>query len=388
MAPASTNLVLRIAFALLALGLAEESIGGPIEFQTPMQLQHTRSGTYGVGGRLKNGGVISADNDSVFILGINLNTVMSYPRTVLRGPLAEHPDGGFVCLGDAANIVWRIRADGTRDESFISPPAGTYSIVNFSVQTDGKVLAGCFPPESVIRFNADGSRDNSFAFPPTEAGHVMETIPLANGKILVHVDSRILKLLPSGQLDPTFHIPLFNSFTRDIEVQADGKILVVGDFSRVDGIPRAGLVRFEENGTFDFDFNAVSRGEGGGERLRVQADGRIVVKYWRPILRFLPNGQSDPTFSFPGGTANATTGFEVDSQDRIYASADGTIWQYSGRNRIIALPTESPQVLERSLMIDSGWTLLQTVPANTQGDFLINDFPGTGSTFYRSRPAP
>lgn len=358
-----------------------------MDFQTPMQLQHTRSGTWGVGWRLRDGGVISGNSDNVLILGIDLSTVRSYPRTVLRSPYAEHPSGGFVCLGDVANIVWRILANGTRDESFVSPPVGTANIINFSVQADGKVLAGCFPPESLFRLNADGSFDNTFAFPPSEAGYVKESLPLPGGKILVHIDSRILKLSPSGQLDPAFHIAMFDDFVRDVEVQADGKILAVGDFGRVDGFRRAGLARFAENGTLDYDFNPPGRGEGGGERLRVQSDGRIVVKYWKPILRFLPNGQSDPTFSFSGG-ANATTGFEVDHQDRIYASVNGMIWQYSGRHRIVALPIDSPHTFERSSLIDGGWTILQNVPANTQYDYLINDYPGTGNTFYRFRPAP
>src|SRR5688572_7841883 len=75
------------------------------------------------------------------------------------------------------------------------------------------------------------------------------------------------------------------------------------------------------------------------------------------------------------------------SSDRIYFNESEKLFQYSGRVRVRVPPAEIPLVFERSSMIDSGWSPLQTIPANTAYDYLDSNFPGAGNTFYRTRPA-
>ncbi len=49
--------------------------------------------------------------------------------------------------------------------------------------------------------------------------------------------------------------PDFNGTVTDIVIQADGKILVAGDFSRVNEVSRSGLARLKNDGSLDGNFN-------------------------------------------------------------------------------------------------------------------------------------
>ena len=65
-----------------------------------------------------------------------------------------------------------------------------------------------------------------------------------------------------GELDPTLNaaIETYPGYIRSSAIQADGKILLGGDFSRVNGNRRRGLVRLNADKSFDSGFNAVVNG--------------------------------------------------------------------------------------------------------------------------------
>ena len=126
---------------------------------------------------------------------------------------------------------------------------------------------------------------------------------------------------------------------------------------------------------------------GSGHDVQLQADGRIVIASGNSVIRFLSDGRYDPSFSRPS-TGDFIPAITVDASDRIYVIADnnGVLQQFSGQVRVRVLPSDTPVILERSSAIDSGWSALTAVPANAWGDYIVRDFPGTGSTFYRARP--
>lgn len=112
----------------------------------------------------------------------------------------------------------------------------------------------------------------------------------------------LARLLPNGDLDLTFSDPAVDSAISALALQADGKFLIGGQFGGVTGQSRPRLARFLANGALDTNFNAgfpFPR----ATALAAQPDGKIVVG-WRvegfnsyPLLnRFNADGTLDPNF--------------------------------------------------------------------------------------------
>ncbi|HYG33410.1 MAG TPA: immunoglobulin domain-containing protein, partial [Clostridia bacterium] len=74
--------------------------------------------------------------------------------------------------------------------------------------------------------------------------------------------------------------------------QRDGKILLEGTFTKLDGQVREGIARVTQDGVLDFAFRPGSNA--GAPCMLVQADGKILSGF---LKRFLPDGSVDTSFS-------------------------------------------------------------------------------------------
>ncbi|MBP6313658.1 MAG: T9SS type A sorting domain-containing protein [Flavobacteriales bacterium] len=78
--------------------------------------------------------------------------------------------------------------------------------------------------------------------------------------------SGLIRLMPNGQLDPSFAPEFFPSqvelgaFVSAISIQPDGEILVGGEFGMVNSVPRFGLARLLPNGNTDQTFSTLLEG--------------------------------------------------------------------------------------------------------------------------------
>ena len=71
--------------------------------------------------------------------------------------------------------------------------------------------------------------------------------------------NRIARLNDDGSVDLSFNsVAYANNTVEVIAVQADGKLLLGGTFTEVNGRARARLARLDENGMFDGSFNIGS----------------------------------------------------------------------------------------------------------------------------------
>lgn len=148
-------------------------------------------------------------------------------------------------------------------------------------------------------------------------------------------------LAAPGDLDPAFgsagvarvNFRTVDSFAeaRGVAVQADGKVVVVGDY--YEGVnTHVAMVRYNTDGTLDSGFGAagvVQKTQFGYEFVEdvtLQADGKIVVVGWNDVAgndcfvaRFNANGSIDTSFG-GGGTGFRSVEFgAAGGQDRCYA---------------------------------------------------------------------
>lgn len=108
----------------------------------------------------------------------------------------------------------------------------------------------------------------------------------ADGKALVggtsalgtQAQSGIVRLLPTGQVDPNFSA-LINiaSTVEAVAVQSDGQILIGGNFTTVDGTAKSFLARLHADGTLDTSFAAAGSANGDVSAIALQTDGKILI---------------------------------------------------------------------------------------------------------------
>ena len=242
-----------------------------------------------------------------------LNPDGSLDATFNPGPidvgvaLLVQPDGKILVGGGFTNLaghtcsgLGRLNPDGSFDTSF--RVAGGYAgPSSLQMQTDGKIVVAGYVSTAggqwfapVGRLNPDGTIDSTFQ--QMHANDMNDVSSLAiqtDGKILVggifttmqgQSRSNLARLLPGGNLD-TFYNPVLNGIVYCLAIQGDGKLLVGGSFTTAGGLPRAHVARINIDGSVDRTFvPAFASGYYCYPlSLAPLADGRILIAGWLPV---------------------------------------------------------------------------------------------------------
>ncbi len=236
--------------------------------------------------------------------------------------------------------VTRLNADGSVDSSFTPAAAAgsdaAYQAGSLAVQSDGKVLVGGdfwtmngTNRSGIARLNSNGTLDTSFN-PGTGIGSnggyrvgVKSIVVQSDGKVLIGGDFTafdgtnrhgVARLNANGSLDLTFDpgLVIGAQYPRveSVAVQSDGKILLGGYFTNVNGNC---IIRVHSNGTLDNSFNTGTGAFGVVTSVAMQLDGKVIVGGYfasingtnrgNGIARLNANGGLD--LSFDSGTGPA-----------------------------------------------------------------------------------
>ena len=235
------------------------------------------------------------------------------PGTGADGPvlaLAVQSDGKLVLGGQFTSLngiprsnIARLNSDGSVDSSF-DPGAGVvaenFSTVNtVALQPDGKVLIGGFftnfngmPRRHVARLGSNGSLDATFAptVDVTGAGilaGVNSVVVDSSGRILLGGDftgvnglarTNIARINSNGSVDTSFDPGTGADFAvNTLAVQANGKVVIGGFFTRVNGTARNYVARLNSNGGVDGEFNPGSGANDAVYFSAIQDDGKVLI---------------------------------------------------------------------------------------------------------------
>ncbi|MBL7963120.1 MAG: T9SS type A sorting domain-containing protein [Flavobacteriales bacterium] len=260
------------------------------------------------------------------------------------GPSPQYP-----CTG-------RKEADGDNDPTFTIPTFvfgfGVYAIL---LQPDGKaLLAGDFlmpyngsTLRHIVRLNTDGSVDSTFTqgFGPDQEIYAMTLQP--DGRILIGGSftqvngvprNRIARLNDDRSLDTSF-VPGAGAdlAIATMALQANGKVLIGGAFTTYDGIPRTRVARVNSDGSLDFSFDPGSGPDAVVGSIVIQPDDRILIGgalttydgVPRPgIVRVEPDGTLDASFTPGEGTNGWVYCMLLQPDGRILIG--GTFSMYDG----------------------------------------------------------
>ncbi len=191
--------------------------------------------------------------------------------------------GGFAGADDDPRLgIRRLNANGSRDISFsfvgFNPGSGG-TVTDIEIQPDGKILVGgafnLGSSANIARYNADGTVDTSFS-PLTTVAQVRDMHIQADGKILVGSSSNFRRLNANGTIDNTFQT--VNVSIEAVEIRPDGKSLIVGAFTSVNSFTQGRIALINTDGTLDLTFNQNELGANGTiVDLELRADGKILI---------------------------------------------------------------------------------------------------------------
>ncbi|MEW5675551.1 hypothetical protein ABGT15_04500 [Flavobacterium enshiense] len=210
-------------------------------------------------------------------------------------------------ISSASNRICKINAIGnTLDTSFnvgTGFNSGGVTIMAAAIQSDGKVLVGGnfttyngTTTNRLVRLNTNGSIDTSFNIGTGFNNYVWAIAIQTDGKIIVGgfyssvngtSKGSIVRLNANGSIDTSFNSggSGFNEGVHWIHILPDGKMLVAGQFTNYNGTAKRGLVKLNSNGSIDTSFNSggtnfgLTFGNAGAGNLRevkLQSDGKII----------------------------------------------------------------------------------------------------------------
>ena len=244
------------------------------------------------------------------------------------------PDGKILVGGqfssyngtEAYNLI-RLNSDGSVDNTFNNGPYfPTYGKVNaIELDSDGNILVGGnsldnfdgTPLGNIVKLNSDGVLVGTFngGF----NGTIRDIKVQPDGKILVVGDFnnynsnnvyKICRLNINTTLDTTFGIGVDNGFNDkafSITFEGNGNILVGGEFSNYNGVNTNYIVRLDSNGNLLSTFG--NGFDGRVQKIVLQPDGKILCggqfnyyngTYSPYMIRLKANGSVDTTFEFDG----------------------------------------------------------------------------------------
>jgi uncharacterized delta-60 repeat protein len=223
--------------------------------------------------------------------------------------------------------VTAFAAVGDLDATFNTGTGPSSAVNAIAIQADGKaVIGGTFTTingvarNRIARLNSNGSLDAVFS-PGTGAdGAVSEVVVQADGKVLIGgafttingvARSRIARLNSNGSLDSTFASAVgagANGVVSEVAVQADGKVLIGGAFTTINGVTSNRIARLNSDGSLDTTFNSGTGASNNVSAISVQNDGKILIGgrfttfngvERKKIARLNNDGSLDTTF-IPG----------------------------------------------------------------------------------------
>ncbi len=237
----------------------------------------------------------------------------------------------------------RMTSSGEIDNSFLGGQGANSTVNVLQLQPDGKILMGGFfttvegqARNYVARILANGSIDPSFGANVGPNAQVRSIDVLGDGKILIGgnfttVDGvsvgRLAKLNSNGSLDATFNIGTgANGNVRCVKILPSGKILVAGEFTSFNGVTCGRIVMLNSDGSIDSSFNTGVGANFTVMKCAIQTDGKILVGGQFSsfsgvasggLIRLNANGSMDTPFNIAVYTPSTVTDFYIQSDGKI-----------------------------------------------------------------------
>ena len=317
--------------------------------------------------------------------------------------------GGSFSVFDDQNQgkLAKIDTQGTLDVGYLTSGVGLNNSVSKVLPLSDKsvIVVGNFTQFNgeaaprITKLNEAGEKDSTFNALGQGANATIRNATLqADGKIIIVGNftayngiavNRIARLLPNGSLDATFNIGLgCNGQVYGVAVQSDGKIVIVGNFSTYNGISAVKIARLLPDGTLDASFVTGSGAEDGiVETLALQSDGKVIFGghftvfngFSSPkLIRLNADGSVDSSFSVGTGFDAIVYNVTLQSDGKILVGGSFAAFNGNARRRIVRLQNNG--AIDASFGIGTGFSngTVRAILVQPNGKILIGGtFSGT-----------
>lgn len=316
----------------------------------------------------------------------------------------------------AFGLIYLISCFGYSQEVQVDPTFNSYdngllgdgfdSTVRTSVlQNDGKLIVGGeflnyngSTTPYLCRLQIDGSKDAGFNLGTAFNGKIYASILLPDGKIIVAGAfttfngipvGRVVRLNTDGSRDTTFDtsIAVSSGTIYGLALQTDGKLIVVGSFTKYNGSTVNRIVRLNSNGDLDSSFVTGTAATSTIDDVAIASDGKIVLSgvfnsfngnaNYPKLVRLNSDGSIDATFSIGIGFDDAIEAIAIQSDGKIVVG--GSFLNYNGtsQNRIVRLNTNG--AVDSSFLSGTGFNdgAVQAIQVVAGGILVGGSFSGT-----------
>jgi uncharacterized delta-60 repeat protein len=320
----------------------------------------------------------SGDVDPMFIIGTGANGRVTSLALQADGKMLI--GGHFTSInGTNRNYIARLNADGVLDATFRPVLGPDYYVYSVALQTNGQVLiGGAFIHVDgsnrgrIARLNTDGSLDNTFMNGTLGADGSVTAIALqSDNKVIVdgsfttmggYPSLYLARLNTNGITDESFGTNFWaNGAINAVAIQPDGRMILGGYFTSINGTNRNYVARLMTNGTLDETFNPGSGANAPVLAVAMQPDGKVLLgglfttingTNRNSVARLNANGTLDNFFD-PGSGADAwINSFAIQPNGQIIIG--GAFSYVNGTNQYYLARLHSNGSLDADFFSDTG----------------------------------
>ncbi|HTR40225.1 MAG TPA: Calx-beta domain-containing protein, partial [Pseudomonadales bacterium] len=248
--------------------------------------------------------------DTTFNPGSGANgTVYALAEAFINGTRGIYVGGAFSAISSgpgnptgASFGIARLNNNGTLDAGFnvgsgVDGTVDTIAVYPTNSTSAGKILIGGsfvhyngFVVNGLVRLNSDGSIDTTFNAGNAATNGTVNAIAIQlDGRIIVGgnfgtfnnaLAGNIVRLNADGSTDASFTVNVgqgANNGVNGIIIQADNRILVVGQFTGFNGVIRNGVTRLLVTGVTDPSINFGTGANGAVNAALVQTSTGIIT---------------------------------------------------------------------------------------------------------------
>ena len=340
--------------------------------------------------------------DTSFVTGTGFDLWSGFGSITVDSVMLQ-PDNKIIVVGQyinyngsTSNCITRLNANGTKDFTFTEGAGTNAGIWGCLLQTDGKIIIyGGFTSYNgvvasrIARLNTNGTRDATFVANVGPNDFIEGARIQADGKLIVvgsfttyngTTVNRVARLNTNGSLDTSFNAGTASpSRLRDVVIQADGKVIIGGDFSTFNGAAKNRIVRLNTNGSIDDSYNIGTGPLNNVWTMALQNDGKLIIGGEfqayngvgrNRIARINTDGTLDTTFTIGTGANSNVMSLLPQSNGKIYIGGSFTTFNGIARGEMARLNSDGS--LDTTVTIGNGFnSWVKSIAEQPDGKLLI-----------------
>ena len=321
--------------------------------------------------------------------------------------LSIQTDGNLIVGGDFLSFngkplsyLTRLKTDGTLDGDFDTGSGFNGKVYSSYIQSDGKIfIGGNFTNYNgvaagrLIRLNSDGSHDTAFDTSlAASSGIINQIVQQSDGKVIIvgsftkyngTTVNKIARILPDGNLDTDF---LTGSGApaniNCVQIQPDGKIILAGNFMKFNGVDINRIIRLNSDGSLDMTFSVGTAFNEEIHAMVLQPDGKIILGgeftdyngiATNRIIRLNQDGTIDAGFLSGTGFNNGTVYvIKTDTVGNIMLGGSFTdLYNGLDVNRLLLLNSDGTIHADFDMGAGPGSASVYSLANSSEGDWYI-----------------